>query len=290
MAFARSGERASSETTDRRGAFVSWGVFDSGVGGLTVVHALLERLPNTSLVYLGDTARVPYGIRSVETVRGYAREALRFFLDAAVDGLIVACNTASAVALDIFEEAIDGPVIGVVVPGVHEALSETATHRVGVIGTQATIRSQAYAQRIRELSPRTHVVAAACPLFVPLAEEGWIDGDVPRLVAARYLAPLREARVDTVILGCTHYPLLAGVIGEEMGEGVTLVDSASAVAREAARRETDARVAQVRTAPTPAPQHRFCVTDGGGSFANVASLFLGERLTGLETVELHPHP
>lgn len=258
------------------------GVFDSGVGGLTVVRALARALPHLRLLYLGDTARVPYGIRSVDTVRGYAREAAQFLIGEHVDGVVVACNTASATALDVFSSLFAGPVLGMVEPGVQAALRATRTGRIGVIGTPATIRSDAYGQNIRRAQPSATVVSVACPLFVPLAEEGWTDGDVPRLVAERYLAPLREAGVDALVLACTHYPLLAGVIGEVMGPGVTLVDSAEAAAQGVVSSWPRAR------APLAGPRgdDRFCVTDAGGSFRAVAARFLGRELPALETVNL----
>lgn len=261
---------------------MTWGVFDSGVGGLTVVRALDEVLPGTGLVYLGDTARVPYGIRSRQTVRGYAEEAARFFAGAGVSGLIVACNTASAVALDVFDGAIEGPVIGVVEPGVRCALEATRNGKIGVIGTQATIRSDAYGTRLRALRPDAEVVSVACPLFVPLAEEGWVTGDVPERVARRYLAPLAAAGIDAVILGCTHYPLLAPTIAAVLGPEVTLVDSAHAVARAASAAGSPPR-------PGSEAPRRFCVTDAGGTFREVAERFLGRPIGRLETVELAPH-
>lgn len=261
---------------------MKWGVFDSGVGGLTVVRALKECFPQASLIYLGDTARVPYGIRSVETVRGYAAEAAAFFARTPVDGLIVACNTVSAVALDVVERLFPGPVIGVVEPGVSAALAATQSGRIGVIGTPATIRSDAYGQRISRARPGAAVISAACPLFVPLAEEGWTTGEVPALVARRYLDPLKRAGVDTLVLGCTHYPLLKGIIAEAMGEGVRLVDSAEAVAAVAAARANGGGASQK---PVDARDH-YCVTDAGGSFRDVAARFLGEDLPALETVHL----
>ncbi len=259
---------------------MSWGVFDSGVGGLTVFRALELALPDAPLVYLGDTARVPYGVRSVDTVRQYAREAAAFMLESGVDGVVIACNTASSVALEDFREVFGGPVVGVVGPGVREAIAATRSGVIGVIGTPATVRSDAYGSRIRAAVPEMTVVSQACPLFVPLAEEGWTEGDVPRLAAERYLAPLREAKVDTVVLGCTHYPLLTDVVQQVMGEGVRLVDSASAVAREARER------ALAGAGGKNGDQHRFCVTDGGGAFAEVAARFLGYPLPALETVQL----
>ncbi len=259
------------------------GVFDSGVGGLTVAHALSCALPHARLLYLGDTARVPYGIRSVETVRGYAREAAQFLAAERVDGIVVACNTASATALDVFSKVFPGPVMGMVAPGVQAALRATRTGKIGVIGTPATIRSDAYGQAIRRARPTATVTSRACPLFVPLAEEGWTEGEVPRLVARRYLAPLLDAGVDTLVLACTHYPLLTGVIGEVMGAGVTLVDSAEAAAQAVASSWPAALAAPATGARG---DDRFCVTDAGGSFRSVAARFLGRELPALETVSL----
>jgi glutamate racemase len=262
---------------------VSWGVFDSGVGGLTVVHALRRRLPATRLTYLGDTARVPYGIRSVETVRDYARQAAEFLAAAGVEGIVVACNTASAVALDVFERTFGGPVIGVVEPGVRAALAASRTGRIGVIGTPATVRSDAYGRGLRERRADVTVLSRACPLFVPLAEEGWTEGDVPRLAAERYLAPLREEGVDALVLACTHYPLLKPVIGTVMGPEVVLVDSAEAVAGTVAEREAASGGPERERGPD-----LFYVTDAGGAFCAVAGRFLGENAPELETVRLGP--
>ncbi len=274
---------------------MKWGVFDSGVGGLTVVHALKELLPDDPLDYLGDTARVPYGIRSVETVRRYAHEAAEFLAGRGADGLIVACNTASALALDVFCDLFPGPVLGVVEPGVQEALATTACGRIGVIGTPATIRSDAYGRRLRELRPGIEVHSAACPLFVPLAEEGWTDGEIPALVAERYLAPLRAHGIDALVLGCTHYPLLAATIARTMGPGVTLVDSAAAVARAAAAHEGKplappaGRGAAKGGGLLRPGRDRIFVTDPGGSFRGVADRFLGAPLPEPEVAVLGPH-
>lgn len=266
---------------------MSWGVFDSGVGGLTVVRELRAKIPGTPLTYLGDTARVPYGIRSVETVRGYAAEAAEFFREAGVEGLIVACNTASAVALDVVERAFEGPVLNVVGPGVRKAIGATRSGRIGVIGTPATIRSDAYGQRILRARRDAQVMSIACPLFVPLAEEGWTDGEVPELVAERYLSRLVERGVDTVVLGCTHYPLLKDVMRRVLGDGVALVDSAEAVAAEAAEhRLGEDGAAPVGERHGDREPDRFCVTDAGGAFRDIAGRFLGAPLPALETVRL----
>ena len=265
---------------------MSWGVFDSGVGGLTVVRALERALPSTSLIYLGDTARVPYGVRSVDTVRRYAAQAGEFFGLAGVEGVIVACNTVSAVALDAFHGAFGGTVLGVVEPGVGEALRCTRQGRIGVIGTPATIRSDAYAARLREGRPGATIVSAACPLFVPLAEEGWTEGEIPEKIARHYLEPVRDAGVDTVVLGCTHYPLLKDVISRVLGGEVTLVDSAEAVAE--ATRSLGVEAGQEGPAEERRSGHRFCLTDAGGAFTEVVERFLGHRVPFVETVQLDP--
>src|SRR5262245_23693638 len=221
------------------------GVFDSGLGGLTVVRALCRALPDERIVYLGDTARVPYGTRSAETVIRYARGCSRVLVERGVKGLVVACNTVSAVALDMLRAELDLPVLGVVEPGARAALealeqrvvrSRGEPAKIGVLGTHGTILSGAYPRAIGRLSTRVEVLGAPAPLLVPLVEEGWLEGDVPRLAVERYVAPLLESGVRVLVLGCTHYPLLAPVIGavaERLaGEEVTIVDSAVATAED----------------------------------------------------------
>lgn len=252
------------------------GIFDSGVGGLTVVRALERELPEASLIYLGDTARVPYGTKSAQTVTRYAVEAARFLDAQGIGRLVVACNTASAVALDAAARP-GRPVYGVIEPGAARAAAVSPGGRIGVIGTRATIASDAYDRAIRALRPDAHVVSLACPLFVPLAEEGWVDGDVARAVAERYLAELRAERIDTIVLGCTHYPLLAGVIAETMGPEVTIVDSASATA-ERVRADLDGT--------DGSGERRFFVTDLPAPFRSVAERFLGRPLETLERVRI----
>lgn len=258
-------------------------VFDSGIGGLTVLRALRRRLPAESMLYLGDTARVPYGTRADETVLRYAREAAAFLVARDVKAVVVACNTVSAVALDALAGELPVPVVGVLEPGAREACRRTGG-RVGVIGTAATVRSAAYARRIRELRPGTEVFQAACPLFVPLAEEGWDDGDVPRLVAERYLAELKAAAVDTLVLGCTHYPVLRPVIRAVMGEGVELVDSAKAAAEEVAELLSEHSLAA--PGEHDADADHFFVTDSSERFREVGERFLGATLARLEQVSL----
>ncbi len=211
------------------------GVFDSGIGGLTVVSELQMKLPNEDIVYLGDTARLPYGTKSPETVLRFSRENLAFLKRKNVKMIVVACNTASSNALPhlLEEEAL--PLVGVLRPGARAAVQATTTKRVGVIGTTATIRSGAYEAALYDMDPGIKIWSRACPLFVPLVEEGWHEDEIAYLTARRYLDPMKEFGADTLILGCTHYPLLRGVISRVVGEGVRLVDSAYETSAEAER-------------------------------------------------------
>lgn len=257
------------------------GVFDSGVGGLTVLRALMTRLPNERTVYLGDTARVPYGTRSQATVTRYAVGNARFLVKQRIKLLVVACNTVSAESLPALREAFDVPVIGVVEPGAQAAFSAACGGAVGVIGTQGTIASGAYEKALRAHAPSIRVVSRACPLFVPLAEEGWTEGDVPRLAAERYLAPFREDAITALVLGCTHYPLLADAIGKALPD-VTLVDSASATAA-----AVDALLsAEGALREANDPDHAVFVTDLPTSFTRVAERFLGRTLPPVEQVDV----
>jgi glutamate racemase len=250
------------------------GVFDSGLGGLTVVRAMFRRLPRESIVYVGDTARVPYGPKSPDTVRRYAREIAGFLRDEGVKAVVVACNTATAHALPMLRETLDVPVVGVVEAGARAAVAATQGGPVGVIGTAGTIASGAYERAISAVSPSTRVIATACPLFVPLVEEGWLDTEATRLIARRYLRPLAECGVDTLVLGCTHYPLLAPVIAAEM-PGVTLIDSADQTAAEVAR--VLAEDGLERNGVPRLPAHRFIATDDPERFLRAGRLFLGEE-------------
>jgi glutamate racemase len=253
------------------------GIFDSGVGGLTVLKALMAALPRENTIYLGDTARVPYGIRSPETVTRYSFENTRFLLAQEIKMLVVACNTASAISLGAVKKEFPLPVIGVLGPGARAAAAATRSRRVGVIGTEATIASGAYELAIRALAPDIEVFSRACPLFVPLVEEGWFDNEVAELAARRYLEPFRTSGIDTLVLGCTHYPLLKGLIGRVMGAGIMLIDSATETAREVAgvldklHWERPDRGDVVR---------RYFVTDAPARFEQIGKLFLGDtRLT-----------
>jgi len=261
------------------------GVFDSGVGGLTVFHALEQALPAESMIYLGDTARVPYGTKSAETVIRYTLEAARFMLRQQVKMVVVACNTASSVAIQAMEKETQLPVIGVIEPGAGRAVERSMVGRIGVIGTRATVASGAYKRAIQALRPDAEVLSQACPLFVPLAEEGWTDGDITRRVAESYLEPFRRAEVDLLVLGCTHYPLLRGVIGDVMGPDVVLVDSAESVAQEVSRKLHD-EPALAGPHDRGRGEHHFYVTDAPEPFQVVAERFLGRPIRCLEWASL----
>jgi glutamate racemase len=262
------------------------GVFDSGVGGLTVFHALERALPAESMIYLGDTARVPYGTKSAETVIRYTLEAARFMLRQQVKMVVVACNTASSVAIEAMEKETQLPVVGVIEPGARRAVERSPAGRIGVIGTRATVASGAYKRAIQELRPDAEVLSQACPLFVPLAEEGWTDGDITQRVAESYLEPFKRAEVDALVLGCTHYPLLRGVIGEVMGREVVLVDSAESVAREVGRKLHDEPALAGPGDDHGRGEHHFYVTDAPEPFQVVAERFLGRPIRCLEWASL----
>lgn len=249
------------------------GVFDSGVGGLTVVRELRRRLPREPILYLGDTARLPYGTKSAETVRRYTQRCVDFLVGRGVKAVVVACNTASAMALAELDVPL--PTWGVLEPGARWAAARSLG-RVGVIATESTIRSDAYARTLRALRPSLHVVSRACPLFVPLVEEGWIDDPITRAVAERYLRPLLEDGIDTLVLGCTHYPLLRPVLEEVAGEGVRLVDSAEAVTQ-AVCEGVEAGI--VAASPAERPEHHLCVTDLNPHFQALAGRILGAETT-----------
>jgi len=275
------------------------GIFDSGVGGLTVYRALHERLPSERYVYLGDTARVPYGTKSLSTVERYAVENARFLVSRGVKLLVVACNTASALALPAVRRAVSVPVVGMIGPGARAAVGACAGSTVGVIATESTIRSGAYREAIKRQAPGREVVERACPLFVSLAEEGWAETDVARAVAAEYLGDLRGLNLGALVLGCTHYPILRKVIGEAVGEGVPLIDSGEAAAREVEAlvdREGLRRTAtqELRDLSEAGAHARFLcddldhfyVTDAAERFAHVAERFLGAAPRRLEAVEV----
>lgn len=254
---------------------MSWkaiGIFDSGVGGLTVLREIVSVLPQEDTIYLGDTARVPYGTKSPETVIRFARQITSFLVSRDIKLLVVACNTASAVALNELKAEFPIPIVGVIEPGAVRAASVTRSGRVGVIGTAGTIRSSAYTKAIKRINPDIEVITAACPMFVPLAEEGWTDNEVAKLTARIYLQKLKEHGIDTLVLGCTHYPLLKRVITEVMGDGVKLVDSAEETARTV--REILTAAGELRP-PTEIGNHHFFVTDVPAGFIRAGNRFLG---------------
>jgi glutamate racemase len=257
------------------------GVFDSGLGGLTVASEMMRQLPAEGLIYFGDTARVPYGPKAPTTVRRYSREIASFLDREGVKAIVIACNTATAHALAMLRSELRIPVIGVIEPGARAAVGATRTGNVGVIGTAGTIRSGAYERAIRELAPDARITAQPCPLFVPLVEEGWIDKDATRLIAQEYLEPLVAAGVDTVVLGCTHYPLLKPVLADLLGATVRLIDSAAETAAEARRVLADRGI---EAAPTSDPLRRFVASDDSNQFLRLGQRFLGHAL---DAVELH---
>lgn len=256
------------------------GVFDSGVGGLTVLQEISSRLPDENLIYLGDTARVPYGTKSPETVCRYALEAADFLIKMDVKMLVVACNTASAVALGILQSKYDLPVIGVIEPGAKRAAALTRSGKIGVVGTEGTIKSGAYARAIQAIDAAIDVVSVACPLLVPLAEEGWAEHEIARLAAEEYLDPIRQ-QIDTLVLGCTHYPLLKKILHPVLGTGVTLVDSAEETARTVA-----AQIGIARSEKKRPGEIQFFVTDVPDRFERVGSAFLGKPLGKVSQVSL----
>lgn len=256
------------------------GVFDSGIGGLTVARELMRQLPAESIIYFGDTARVPYGPKSPDTVRRYSREIAAYLRERGVKALVVACNTATAHALGTLQAEESMPVIGVVQPGARAAVAASRGGRIGVIGTVGTIRSGAYERAIRSLRPDAHVIARPCPLFVPLVEEGWLEHEATRMVAREYLGAFAAEQVDTLVLGCTHYPLLKPLIAEVLGPGVALIDSAEQTAAEA-RRTLEARGLLAPAGSVPV--RRYVASDAPDQFLRMAERFLGASIDGVET-------
>lgn len=271
------------------------GIFDSGVGGLTVYRALHERLPNERFVYLGDTARVPYGTKSLATVERYAVENSKFLEAHGIKMLVVACNTASALALPAIRKAVNVQVMGVIQPGAEAAVATAVDNRIGVIATEATVQSQAYRRAIFTLDAGAHVIERACPLFVSLAEEGWSETDVARDVAREYLKGISSETVSSLVLGCTHYPILRNVISETVGADVRLIDSGEATAVAVKRSLKESGLAQSDTSALYEERHlcddldHFYVTDAATRFAKVAERFLGVAPTILEAVEIWGH-
>lgn len=259
----------------------SIGVFDSGIGGLTVLQRIIEALPRENTVYLGDTARAPYGSKSVETVLRYSIENSDFLLKKDVKLVVVACNTSTALALDKLRSEFSLPVVGVIEPGVRKALQRTKSKRVGVIGTEATIQSGAYTHALKEVEPGVEVYSRACPMFVPLVEEGWTDNAVAEMAVKTYLGGLKQSGIDTLILGCTHYPLLKKAIRKFMGRNVQLVDSAEETATEVCAILKSKSLARKNGKGS----HSFYVTDAPDRFIKVGRRFLGERVDSAVRIE-----
>jgi glutamate racemase len=257
------------------------GIFDSGIGGLTVMREIMATLPHEHLIYLGDTGRYPYGTKSADTVRRYSIENAAFLADKGIKMLVVACNTSAAVALDVLSEQLDVPVIGVIEPGARAAVKRTRNRKVGVIGTEGTIASGAYTRALKRLDPQLELYTRACPLFVPLAEEGWVNNAVARSAAALYLTSLKRSGIDTLVLGCTHYPLLADVIAEVMGDKVRLIDSARTTAD--AIRETLVRYGLLQRSGLGSAS--FFVTDATDRFIKVGARFMGHPVESAVRIE-----
>jgi glutamate racemase len=264
------------------------GVFDSGIGGLTVVSALRNLLPNESIFYLGDTARVPYGGKSAATVQRYSLEIASMLLEENAKTVVVACNTASAVALSQLTERVPVTVTGVILPGARAAIAATRTGHIGVIGTRATINSGAYERALRSLDPEIHVTARACPLLVPLIEEGWLESPITDQIIMQYLGPLVNERIDTLVLGCTHYPLLRNAIARLLGDTITLVDSAQNCAN--AVRELLVRE-NLQAPETNAGSLQVALTDPPDNFLRVAreALQLDVGEVQLREISTHAH-
>ena len=250
------------------------GVFDSGVGGLTVAREIMRNLPNERIVYFGDTARVPYGSKSKDTIIRYARQIIRFLRTQNVKAIVIACNTASALALDTVEEEFDLPIIGVVKPGAKVAAETTVNRRIGVIGTESTVNSRMYQQMIREHDPDITVYGKACPLLCPLVEEGWLKDPVTEEVTRRYLDDLMGHDIDTLILGCTHYPLLRSLVGKIVGERVTLVNPAYETAKELERLLKREHLENPRGRGDEKEPYRFYVSDLADKFKSFANSIL----------------
>ena len=259
------------------------GVFDSGMGGLTVVRELISQLPNESIIYFGDTARVPYGPKSPDTVLRYSREITQHLIGEGVKALVIACNTATAHALPALRREFKLPIIGVIEPGSRAAAQATRTGRVGVIGTAGTIKSRAYEKEIHKIRPDAEIAVQACALFVPLVEEGWLDTEPTRAIARNYLAPIVAADVDTLVLGCTHYPLMKTVIGNVVGREVRLIDSAHETAKETGE---VLRARGIDNATPDGARYRFIASDAQDTFLAMGQRFLGTAIDRVEALTL----
>lgn len=278
---------ATEENRERRDLPI--GVFDSGLGGLTVAREIMRQLPNERLVYFGDTARVPYGSKSRETVTRYSRQIVRFLQTMEVKAIVVACNTASAYALDELESEIDIPILGVVKPGAKVAAEVTRNGRIGIIGTEGTVGSGIYTTYIRQIRPDVELIGKACPLFVPLVEEGLWQDPVTDEIAMRYLTELIDSGIDTLILGCTHYPLIRDTVAKIMGDHVTLVNPAYETAREL-KELLERRQLFSLTAPgLGTNQYRFFVSDGASRFKNFANSIIQYGILSAKVINIEEY-
>lgn len=264
------------------------GVFDSGIGGLTVVREIMRNIPNERIIYFGDTARLPYGSKSKDTVIGFSRQIVRFLQEQDVKAIVIACNTASAFALDTLQEEIDIPIIGVVKPGAKVACEATRNGRIGVIATKGTIGSGLYGNLIRRTLPNAKVFGQPCPLFVPLVEEGWRKDPITREVAQRYLVDLKENDIDTLILGCTHYPLLRSLVGELMGPQVTLVNPAYETALQLRNLLQEQGIAS-QEKPEGETPYKFFVSDAVESFKDFANSILPIDIARAQKVDIESY-
>lgn len=262
------------------------GVFDSGVGGLTVAREIMRQIPNERIIYFGDTARVPYGSKSKETITRYSRQIVNFLLEQQVKAIVVACNTASAYALDEIEKEIDIPMLGVVKPGAKIAAEATKNGKIGVIGTEGTIGSHVYSTYINEIKPEVTVLGKACPLFTPLVEEGLWQDPVTDEIATRYLSELIDCDIDTLILGCTHYPLIRSTVGRIMGDNVTLVNPAYETARELKELLTAEGLLNEKKPELGNNRYRFYVSDMADKFQTFANSILKYGILSAKTINI----
>jgi glutamate racemase len=262
------------------------GIFDSGIGGLTVAREVFRLLPNEDVVYFGDTGRYPYGPRSPEIVRKFARQDVNFLLEQGVKFIVVACNTASSLALDYIERIYNVPMLGVIEPGARGAIEKSRSRRIGVIGTQGTISSMAYDKSLKSLDGSLKIFSRACPLFVALAEEGYIDRPATKMIAEDYLRDIRRKNIDALILGCTHYPLLKKPIGDVMGPNVRLIDSAEETAK--ATRDAMAQLELLNQSQAQG-RRRFYVSDSPEKFKRIGQLFLGRKIGGVGLVDINSY-
>lgn len=268
----------------------SIGLFDSGIGGLTVLKEIIKALPSENTIYLGDTARVPYGTKSAQTIKRYALEDANFLINQGIKLLVIACNTAASVSTVFLKEKLDLPIVEVIGPGARRAAEATIQGKIGVIGTEATIRSGAYASQIKQCNPDIDVMSKPCPLFVPLVEETWDEGKdenylsrLKDLAAERYLKEFKDKGVDTLVLGCTHYPLLKGAIDNFMGNEVTLIDSAEETAKEVLKVLTEMKLC---SSGNTKGKHKYFVTDVSDRFIKLGMRFLGKELAEVKKIEV----